>query len=90
MLLINPRRGILKGFRMYFPFLKLKTMKKQIIILIALLISISTFAQQGINYKAVIKDGSGNLVANQEIDVKFSIIEDQGQLLFMQKTMTIS
>ncbi len=40
--------------------------------------AISTFAQQGINYKALIKDGSGNVVASQNIDIKFSIIEDGG------------
>ncbi len=50
-------------------------MKTYITLLIALSISISTFAQQGINYKAIIKDDLGNVIAGQEIDVKFSIIE---------------
>ncbi len=53
-------------------------MKTYITFLIAFTISISTFAQQGINYKAVIKDDLGNVIAGQEIDVKFSIIEDAG------------
>lgn len=48
-------------------------MKKPIALVIALLITISSFAQQGINYKAVIKDGSGNVLANQSISVKFTI-----------------
>lgn len=42
--------------------------------LIALFISISVFAQQGINYKAVIKDNQGNVLANELIDeVQFTI-----------------
>ncbi len=50
-------------------------MKNILTLIITLLISISSFAQQGINYKAVIKDDLGNVIAGQEIDVKFSIIE---------------
>jgi hypothetical protein len=34
-----------------------------------------SFAQNGINYKAVIKDNLGNVVANQSIDVQFIIYE---------------
>ena len=51
-------------------------MKKSITFIVALLITISSFAQQGINYKAVIKDGSGNIVANQTIGVQFTVLED--------------
>ncbi|MGC1205121.1 MAG: tail fiber domain-containing protein [Flavobacteriaceae bacterium] len=51
-------------------------MKKSITLIVALLITISSFAQQGINYKAVIKDGSGNIVANQTIGVQFTVLED--------------
>jgi len=51
-------------------------MKHTITLIVTLLISISTFAQQGINYKAVVKDGSGNLVSEQTIGVQFTILED--------------
>jgi len=50
-------------------------MKKLTILLVTLLISLTSFAQNGINYKAVIKDSNGNVVANQNIDVKFSILQ---------------
>ena len=51
-------------------------MKKLATLLVTLLISFSSFAQTGINYKAVIKDALGNVVANDIINVKFSIIEN--------------
>ncbi|PWI29526.1 hypothetical protein DI383_12010 [Flavobacteriaceae bacterium LYZ1037] len=49
---------------------------KNTLLAFALLISLSTFAQQGFNYKALIKDNLGNMVANQNITVQFSILED--------------
>jgi hypothetical protein len=48
-------------------------MKNTITLIAALLISIVSFAQTGFNYKAIIKDGSGNILANQDIDVKFKL-----------------
>ena len=51
---------------------------KKFIFLLTILITATTFSQQGINYKALIKDANGNVVASQNIDVKFSIIEDAG------------
>jgi hypothetical protein len=54
-------------------------MKTTLIVLIALLISISCFAQQGINYKAVIKDDLGNILANQPISIKFIISQGIGE-----------
>lgn len=44
----------------------------------------STFAQQGINYKAIVKDGSGNVVANDLIQVQFTIL--QGATSVYQET----
>ena len=35
-------------------------------------------AQQGINYKALIKDSGGNVVANQSIDIQFQILQGAG------------
>ena len=51
-------------------------MKSTLTLLIALLISLSSFAQgYGINYKAVIKDDSGNILTNQNLKVKFAIVD---------------
>lgn len=44
----------------------------------------TTFAQQGINYKAIVKDGSGNVVANDLIQVQFTIL--QGATSVYQET----
>lgn len=51
-------------------------MKTTITLFIALLIGSIAVAQNGINYKAIIKDGSGAIVVNQLIQVQFSILED--------------
>ncbi|WP_042498698.1 hypothetical protein [Algibacter lectus] len=48
-------------------------MKKLSIILFILVNSIFTFAQQGINYKAIIKDVSGNVLSNSYMTIQFSI-----------------
>jgi len=40
-----------------------------------LLFSITSFAQQGINYKALVKDGAGVIVANDLIVVQFIILD---------------
>ncbi len=53
----------------------LKRTKNTITLLIVLLISISSFAQQGINYKALIKDNSGNVLSSQSVGVQFQIRE---------------
>ena len=63
----------------YFYLLKIKKtsqMKTKITLLINLMFVAFTFAQQGINYKAIIKDGSGNVVANDLILVQFTILQD--------------
>jgi len=46
---------------------------KKAIILVTMLVSFTAIAQQGINYKAVIKDDLGNVVANQTISIEFAI-----------------
>ena len=51
---------------------------KHIATAVLMLLTISVTAQQGINYKALIKDNLGNVVANQTIDVRFTIIADTG------------
>lgn len=48
---------------------------KQIAVAFFMLIALSVSAQQGINYKALIKDGSGAVVANDLIQVQFIILD---------------
>jgi len=48
-------------------------MKSKLIIAIALLATLTTVAQQGINYKAIVKDNFGNVLANQSVTVQFTI-----------------
>ncbi|WP_179007586.1 tail fiber domain-containing protein [Winogradskyella forsetii] len=48
-------------------------MKTLITLVVALLISISSFAQQGINYKALIKDSSGNVLSSTYMTVQFTV-----------------
>ncbi len=59
--------------------------KTYITLLIALFISLSTFAQgRGMNYKAVIKDGSGNVVASQVVKVRFSILDSDSNIDYQE------
>ena len=53
-----------------------------------LLITISLTAQQGINYKALIKDGGGNVIANQSVTVQFQVLQGAGMLNVYQETHT--
>ncbi|MDN3493457.1 tail fiber domain-containing protein [Winogradskyella bathintestinalis] len=46
------------------------------ITLLALFLTFLGFTQNGINYKAVIKDEGGNIVANELIQVQFSVLEN--------------
>ena len=48
-------------------------MRKIITVFILLFITVSTFAQTGFNYKAIIKDVNGNVVSNQDIDIRFTL-----------------
>lgn len=51
---------------------------KTILLYFSLLISGLTLAQTGINYKALIKDSSGNVLSSQMIDVEFTVIKNIG------------
>ncbi len=52
---------------------------KTILLYFSLLISGLTLAQTGINYKALVKDGSGNVLSSQMIDVvEFTVIKNIG------------
>lgn len=59
--------------------IKLKLMKTKFTFLLVMFITTMTFAQNGINYKAVIKDNLGNVVANDLIQVQFRILEGLAQ-----------
>jgi len=54
-------------------------MKTQTLLVVSLFLTGLFYAQQGINYKAIIKDGGGNIVANQNIDIQFIIYEGAGE-----------
>ncbi|WP_422105328.1 tail fiber domain-containing protein [Winogradskyella sp.] len=57
------------------------------ITLLSLLFTLSITAQNGINYKALIKDTNGNVVANQAIDFQFSI-QFSGGTIFYEEDQT--
>ena len=64
-------------------------MKNLLLIICCLFIATSGFAQsQSINYKAIIKDGSGNLVANQSVTIQFAILQGAGTTNVYQETHT--
>ncbi len=63
-------------------------MKTRITLVLAFLITSISFAQQGINYKALIKDSSGNVVANDLIQVQFTILQGAGLTNVYQETHT--
>ncbi|MFK5878292.1 MAG: hypothetical protein QM478_02215 [Flavobacteriaceae bacterium] len=65
-------------------------MKLKYSLLIAILITIQSMAQNGFNYKAIIKDGSGNLITNDLIVVQFSILQGAAQTNVYQETHTPS
>ena len=48
-------------------------MKSILLFTISLLLSATSLAQNGINYKALIKDANGDVVANQAVTIQFSI-----------------
>ena len=57
---------------------------RRIICGLLILTALSTWAQ-GINYKALIKDGSGNVIVNQSITVQFQILRSSKMLVSMKK-----
>ena len=50
-------------------------MKLKLTIALIILIGCFCFAQQGINYKAVVKDGSGAILATTPVSIRFTIYE---------------
>lgn len=50
-------------------------MKKTLLLSLFLFQILFCFAQNGINYKALIKDANGDVVANQGVTIQFQILE---------------
>ncbi|NNL80434.1 MAG: hypothetical protein HKO67_08080 [Flavobacteriaceae bacterium] len=65
-------------------------MKSQILKLLAILFISAGFAQNGINYKAIIKDNLGNVVANQSITIQFNILEGLGMTNVYSENHTVN
>ncbi|WP_458626122.1 tail fiber domain-containing protein [Winogradskyella sp. PC D3.3] len=63
-------------------------MKSLITLILTLLLATLGFAQNGINYKAIIKDNSGNVIANDLISVQFTILKGVDQTNVYQETHT--
>ncbi|SDH33819.1 tail fiber domain-containing protein [Winogradskyella thalassocola] len=63
-------------------------MKSLITLILTLLLATLGFAQNGINYKAIIKDNSGNVIANDLISVQFTILQGVDQTNVYQETHT--
>lgn len=55
-----------------------KMSKTILTILVTLLFTLTSIAQQGINYKALIKDNLGNVLVNHNIAVQFQILQGAG------------
>lgn len=66
-------------------------MKTKFILGILLLFLSLSYAQQGINYKAIIKDANGNLVANTNVPVRFTILQGAPQtIVYEESQMTLT
>ncbi|WP_458626121.1 tail fiber domain-containing protein [Winogradskyella sp. PC D3.3] len=63
-------------------------MKPRITLLFTVLFSTICLAQNGINYKAIIKDSSGNVISNDLISVQFTILQGVDQTNVYQETHT--
>lgn len=50
-------------------------MKTKLLSICTLLLISLTYSQSGINYKAIVKDGGGTILANQSVDLQFIIYE---------------
>ena len=68
--------------------LKHNLMKTKYTFILFMLLSMITYAQNGINYKAVIKDNLGNVVANDLIAIQFSILQGASQTNVYEETHT--
>jgi len=63
-------------------------MKTKLTLLVLFFSYFVATAQQGINYKAIVKDGGGNVVVNTSITVQLSILEGVALINVYQETHT--
>ena len=65
-------------------------MKTRLLLLITLLMALPIMAQNGINYKAIVKDDAGNIIANDLIVVQFEIREgsETGTVVYQESHTT--
>jgi len=66
----------------------MKTMKTKLTILLVLITAVCFSQPESINYKALIKDGSNNILANQNVTVQFTITNFdpfQGEVIVYQE-----
>jgi hypothetical protein len=63
-------------------------MKTLFTLVLTVLISTVCFAQNGINYKAIIKDNNGNVAANDLVVVQFTILQGVAQTTVYQESHT--
>ena len=61
---------------------------KKISTIIALFTLLLTFGQNGINYKALIKDANGNVVSNQQITVELTLFQTQAFIQVYEESHT--
>lgn len=59
---------------------------KKIILYTFCILSMSSMAQRGINYSAILKDNAGNLLVNQNVSLEFSIFQGLSQNLVYTET----
>jgi len=55
-----------------------------------LLFTIMGYAQNGINYKAIIKDNDGNVVSNQSVTIQFNILQGIAETNVYQETHNVT
>lgn len=73
----------------------MKTLQTQIksilttLVFISSLFTLSAQAPEGINYQAVVRDGSGNIVANQNVDFKLTISEN-GSTVYSEEHLSVN
>jgi len=63
-------------------------MKNVLLNFFFLLVTVGLYAQQGINYKAVIKDAAGNKVVSKAITVQFQLLQGASQTNVYQENHT--
>ncbi|GHC64654.1 tail fiber domain-containing protein [Ulvibacter litoralis] len=65
-------------------------MKNLYLFIVALFISATSIAQNGINYKALIKDANGDVIANQSITIQFQILKGGATNVYQEKHTIVS